>query len=214
MFQEKNLNIYSNRIQERANNLKYCHNIREGIVKYLPTQEGSFDFVWNVEEGVRFIPKNLEQMEMAIVDVLIDFFNRGRVFSLSLREVENYLRDENHQRAFPESLISEKLFNGWIRDLIKGFYSCIVPQRIFEGSFDNLDLLQKIKAIKQLLETLPLNRIKVELVEVEYPELVFKVEVQELVEGFNLDGFLGFWQEYLRQYFKKEELIVQIEKNL
>jgi hypothetical protein len=214
MFQEKNLKIYSNRLKDRANNLKYCLKSEEWKGKSYSTQEGSFDFVWNVEEGVRFLPKNLDSIEMAIVDVLLDFFNKGRIFNLSLREVESYLRDENHQRAFPETQISEKLFNSWIRDLIRGYYSCNVPQRIFQGNFENLDLLQKIRAVKHLLDTLTLSRLKVELVEIEYPELVFKVEVEELVEGLNLEGFSGFWQEYLRRYFKKEELVVQIEKNL
>lgn len=214
MFQEKNLNIYSNRLKERARNLKYCLNSKDEKFKYSSTQEGSIDFVWNVEEGVRFIPKNLELMEMAIVDVLIEFFNKGRIFNLSSREVENYLRDENSERAFPESLISEKLIQGWIRDLVKGYYSCNVPQRFFQGNFAKLDLIQKIKTIKELLGNLPLNQLKIDLIEIEYPELVFKVELDQMIEGLTLEGFLAFWQDYLRQYFKIEELVVQIEKNL
>jgi outer membrane protein assembly factor BamA len=89
-----------------------------------------------------------------------------------------------------------------------------VPQRIFQGDFAKLDLIQKIKAVKELLKELHFNRVNVDLVDVEYPELVFKIEANQLIERANLEGFAAFWQEYLRKYFKNEELVVQIEKNL
>lgn len=214
MLQEKNLNTYSNRIKERSNNLKFCLKTGAEGLNTSPTREGLLDFVWNVEGDTWFIPKNLDKFEMGIVDVLLDFFNQGRIFNLSTREIENYLRDENHIRAIPESEISEKLIESWIRDLVKGHYSCNVAQRIFQGDFAQLDLIQRIKAVKELLKALNFNRVNVDLVDIEYPELVFKIEANQLVERPNLEGFLAFWQEYLRQYFKNEELVVQIEKNL
>ncbi len=214
MLQEKNLNTYSNRINERANNLKYCLNRgTEGFISTL-TKEGLLEFVWNVEGKTWFIPQNLDNFEMGIVDVLLDFFNGGRIFNLSTREIENYLRDENHIRAIPESKISEKLLESWIRDLIKGYYSCNVPQREFREDFAELDLIPRIKAVKELLKNLNLNEVKVDLVDIEYPELIFKVETNQVIERPALEGFSAFWQEYLRRYFKNEELLVQIEKNL
>lgn len=214
MVKEKNLNIYSNRLIERANNPKYCLNTTGANIHTSPTQEGSFDFVWDVEEGVHFIPRNLTSVEMGLVDTLLDFFNRGRVFNLSIREIESYLRDENHLRAFPETFISEKLIHGWIRDLVKGYYSSSVAPREFQGDFSTLGLLEKIRGTKELLRTLHFNHIKVELIEIEDLDFVFKVEVDQLAEGLALEGFSSFWQEYLRAFFKNDELIVQIEKNL
>lgn len=214
MLQEKNLNTYSNRIKERANNLKYCLNSGADGFITSPTKEGLLEFVWNVEGETWFIPKNLETFEMGIVDVLLDFFNRGRIFNLSTREIENYLRDENHIRAIPESKISEKLLESWIRDLIKGYYSCNVPQRVFQGDFAKLDLIPRIRALKELLKNLNFNKVNVDLVDIEYPELIFKVETNHLIERPALEGFSAFWQEYLRRYFKNEGLVVQIEKNL
>lgn len=214
MLQEKNLNTYSNRIKERANNLKYCLNPgTKGFTTTL-TKEGLLEFVWNVEGKTWFIPKNLDNFEIGIVDVLLDFFNRGRIFNLSTREIENYLRDENHIRAIPDSKLSEKLLESWIRDLIKGYYSCNVPQREFQGDFTKLDLIPRIKAVKELLKNLNFNEVKVDLVDIEYPELVFKVEANQVIERPALEGFSAFWQEYLRGYFKNVELVVQIEKNL
>jgi hypothetical protein len=214
MLQEKNLNTYSNRIKERSNNLKFC--LKKGAEGFntSPTREGLLDFVWNVEGETWFIPKNLDTFEMGIVDVLLDFFNKGRIFNLSTREIENYLRDENHIKAIPESEISEKLLESWIRELIKGYYSCNVPQREFQGDFAKLDLIQKIKAVKELLKEVHFKKVNVDLVDIEYPELVFKLETNQLVERPTLEGFSAFLQAYLRRYFKNEELVVQIEKNL
>lgn len=178
------------------------------------TQEGSFEFTWNVERGFRFFSPALTSPEAAIVDVLIDFMNKGRIFDLSPKEVESYLRDENHLRAWSEDVLAEKLVGSWIRDLVKIYFSCNVTQRDFSGDFTKLDLIQKIKAIKEILRDLHLNLLGVDLVEIDGMELALKINLKKPYEEFALKGFLAFLQDYLRKYFNKEDLNLRIEKNL
>jgi two-component SAPR family response regulator len=89
-----------------------------------------------------------------------------------------------------------------------------VTQRDFSGDFTKLDLIQKIKAIKEILRDLHLNLLGVDLVEIDGMELALKINLKKPYEEFALKGFLAFLQDYLRKYFNKEDLNLRIEKNL
>ncbi len=80
-----------------------------------------------------------------------------------------------------------------------------MPKKYFEG---NPDLIQKIKVIREVIGG------KLDLIEIDDWELVVKVGKGQFMEEYPLEGYLLALQDHFRGYFKRDQLVLRLEKNL
>jgi hypothetical protein len=175
---EEKLNTFSNRIQQRIGNYKYC--LEKSDLGHFITRDGSVEFFWRaapdgVMEEVYFSPLRMTDLEKCLIDVIIEFFqgkNISKWAQVSFREIENFLRDSNDKEAFPPEMVNEELLYSWVGQLI---YEVLINiARWSEGPqmWENLSQVEKIKGIQSILRAqIP----KIELIDLAENEITISL---------------------------------------
>lgn len=154
----------SNRLKKRANELKYWSDqeqagrVVEGFI------QGYVVKIWlqitatGVVENVHFTSK-LSPEKLAFIDVLLEFCigkDQKTLSELSIREIENYCRDENHLPA-----INDEVFLEESRKLLENVKNNVYNFSSLETKFDfdpaisafrNYRLVDKIQILERLFD--------------------------------------------------------------
>gem|GEM_PF-4810136 len=153
----------------------------------------------------------MTELQKCLVDVLIEFF-KGKAITdwtyISLREIENFLRDVNDVPAFLLETVPEELFYSWVGQLIYEVMESTTQWSEKPRIWNDLSQIEKIKETKVVLREI----------------IGFKVELIELLEegviSINWDGPVSapiqnsialFVREVLRKELGNPELEILLE---
>jgi Fe-S cluster biogenesis protein NfuA len=155
---------YSKRFQERLENLSFQ---TDESVLFLEQNTLNIDskVTVNIELNdkgeilvISYKSISLSDIELVFLDVICHFSDRKKrvdLVNLSIREIENFLRDENHSSA----LSSEKIPHTFVEDVIK-HVMINISKRLFPYNFASeasiswhkAGMVAKIKAAEEFLE--------------------------------------------------------------
>ncbi|MBP9674708.1 MAG: NifU family protein [Bacteriovoracaceae bacterium] len=160
---------------------------------------------------------------LAFLDALVQLSlgkNQKTLLSLTLREVESFLRDQNHMPAFPleeEGNIKEAfLFKEKLRQAVYQVWQSkeAIPS-LEQGSFAHMPLINQARFLQQVVEQKilpPLRRDQggVQLVQILYPKVSLRFQGECLNCEAHNQGTLHWIQAQLRSHAKAEEIICEI----
>jgi len=211
---EEKLNTFSKRIHQRIDNLKFLQKVEK--LSKTSTRDGSLEFFWRtasngIMKEIYFSPLKMTELQKCLVDVLIEFF-KGKAITdwtyISLREIENFLRDVNDVPAFLLETVPEELFYSWVGQLIYEVMESTTQWSEKPRIWNDLSQIEKIKETKVVLREI----------------IGFKVELIELLEegviSINWDGPVSapiqnsialFVREVLRKELGNPELEILLE---
>ncbi|TDJ03931.1 MAG: hypothetical protein E2O68_09145 [Deltaproteobacteria bacterium] len=153
----------------------------------------------------------MPELEKCLVDVLIEFYQGKPITKwayVSLREIENYLRDVNTGMAFPPEMAQEDLFYSWVGQLI---YEVLTSMAHCSKSPQNWDELSQVERIKKVQSILEGQLLKTELIDLVGNEATISLRMEGEVFAPIQNALALYIRDLLRRELAHSELEILLE---